>query len=59
MLFFLFSSSAKIATGAVVCVESEIRGDVSIGEHLLLISCINCSAANVPDRNHALCMYRR
>lgn len=29
--------SAKIAAGAVVCVESEIRGDVSIGEDLLLI----------------------
>lgn len=28
MCFF----SAKIAAGAVVCVESEIRGDVTIGE---------------------------
>lgn len=26
--------SAKIAAGAVVCVESEIRGDVTIGENL-------------------------
>lgn len=26
------SLSAKIAAGAVVCVESEIRGDVTIGE---------------------------
>lgn len=30
------SRSAKIAAGAVVCVESEIRGDVTIGESLLL-----------------------
>ncbi|CAL8327314.1 unnamed protein product [Lota lota] len=30
-MLFISPSSAKIATGAVVCVESEIRGDVSIG----------------------------
>ncbi|KAJ0055757.1 hypothetical protein NL108_011429, partial [Boleophthalmus pectinirostris] len=28
----LLSSSAKISAGAVVCVESEIKGDVTIGE---------------------------
>uniref|UniRef100_A0A3Q1ETN4 Dynactin subunit 6 n=1 Tax=Acanthochromis polyacanthus TaxID=80966 RepID=A0A3Q1ETN4_9TELE len=29
--FFCFFHSVKIAAGAVVCVESEIRGDVTIG----------------------------
>uniref|UniRef100_A0A8C6TXW1 Dynactin subunit 6 n=1 Tax=Neogobius melanostomus TaxID=47308 RepID=A0A8C6TXW1_9GOBI len=29
--FILFSCSAKIAAGAVVCVESDIKGDVTIG----------------------------
>lgn len=28
--------SAKIAAGAVVCVESEVRGDVTIGERTYL-----------------------
>lgn len=31
MLFFRLCS-VKIAAGAVVCVESEIRGDVTIGK---------------------------
>lgn len=30
--------SGKIAAGAVVCVESEIRGDVTIGKRLFLLS---------------------
>lgn len=29
---FVCPRSAKIAAGAVVCVESEVRGDVTIGE---------------------------
>lgn len=37
--YFIFlpppSLSAKIAAGAVVCVESEIRGDVTIGDTFL------------------------
>lgn len=33
---YLFSSfSVKIAPGAVVCVESEIRGDVTIGKKVV------------------------
>lgn len=32
MYSYLCFRSAKIAAGAVVCVESEVRGDVTIGE---------------------------
>lgn len=34
---FFSASSVKIAPGAVVCVESEIRGDVTIGKSLLVL----------------------
>ena len=32
MIISVCSCSVKVAAGAVVCVESEIRGDVTIGE---------------------------
>lgn len=34
-IIILFLCSGKIAAGAVVCVESEIKGDVTIGVDLL------------------------
>ena len=34
----LSSYSVKIAPGAVVCVESEIRGDVTIGKKMVDVS---------------------
>lgn len=39
---YLFSSlSVKIAPGAVVCVESEIRGDVTIGKKIVSWCCFS------------------
>lgn len=52
-----FSYSVKIAPGAVVCVQSEIRGDVTIGPRTVIDQKHRTSLLTAKQAVLASCLY--